>query len=337
MLRRVASRALATSSRTTGGPQAPAPQRGSWREAHIVNLHALKVFCEVVRLQSFSRGAAACGISQSAASQIIRHLERELETRLIDRKVRPPRPTPEGEVYYRGSQELLHRHRLIVEEMLQLREKVAGNLRVASIYSVGLHTLTHYTKRFMASNPGTVIRLEYLHPDKVYAAVLNDEADIGVTSYPKLTRGLVVIPWVEEEMVLVCSPEHRLAKKKRIRPADLEGARLVAFDSGLPIRREIDRALKQQQVTVELVGEFDNIETIKQAVELSDAVSILPRPSILHEIETGTLVGLPIDTLELRRPVGIIRKKRKKLTQTAARFIDSLVAGTPGNNTGPQD
>lgn len=291
-----------------------------------MNLHALKVFCEVVRLQSFSRGGAACGISQSAASQIIRHLEDELEMQLIERKVRPPRPTPEGEIYYRGGQELLHRHELVLDEMRRLRHQVAGEFSIASIYSVGLHTLTRYTRRFQAENPGTEIRLEYLHPDAVYSAVLNDEADIGVASYPRLGRGLIVIPWLEEEMVLVCNPDHALARKEQVRPPDLEGQNFVNFVPDLPIRREIDRALRQLQVDVEPVGEFDNIDTIKQALELATSVSILPLPCIEREVTRGTLVGLRLENMNLRRPVGIIRKRKKRLTYPAMRFIDMLLA-----------
>lgn len=291
----------------------------------VVNLQALKVFCEVARFQSFSRGAAACGITQSAASQLIRHLEKELQMKLLDRKQRPLRITPEGEVYYRGCQDLLHMHRVVLEEMRSLGQEARGELRVASIYSVGLHTLTRYIQRFTADNPGTDIRLEYLHPDKVYAAVLNDEADIGVTSYPKPTRGLIVIPWLEEEMVLACRPDHRLARKRKVSPRDLEGEKFVGFVPDLPIRREIDRALKHCQVNVEAGGEFDNIETIKEALEISSSVSILPRASIEREVERGMLAAVPIDTFNLKRPVGIIHKKKKKLSPMAGKFLESLL------------
>jgi DNA-binding transcriptional LysR family regulator len=310
----------AAGSAAEGTPAESRRDRGKLQ----VSLQALQVFCEVVRLQSFSRGATASGISQSAASQLIRHLEDELRVELIDRKQRPLRPTPEGEIYYRGCQELLHGHRLVVDEMRRVSAEVSGLVRVASIYSVGLHTLNRHIQKFMAAEPGSTVRLEYLLPNKVYTAVLNDEADIGVTSYPRPTRGLTVIPWFEEEMALASNPEHRLARKRRLRPADLEGEKFVAFDRDLPIRREVDRALKQNDVTVQVISEFDNIETIKQALEISDAVSVLPRASIDLEVRRGSLKAVPIEGIELRRPVGIIHKKRKNLTPTALLFIEFL-------------
>src|SRR5688500_6453961 len=118
----------AAGSAAEGTPAESRRDRGKLQ----VRLQALQVFCEVVRLQSFSRGATASGISQSAASQLIRHLEDELRVELIDRKQTPLRPTPEGEIYYRGCQELLHGHRLVVDEMRRVSAEVSGLVRVAS-------------------------------------------------------------------------------------------------------------------------------------------------------------------------------------------------------------
>lgn len=292
-----------------------------------MNLQALEVFCQVVRRQSFSRGAAALGISQSAASQVVAHLEEELGFRLIDRRKRPLEATGEGRVYYQGCQEILHRHRSLLEEIRHHQEILAGSVRVASIYSAGLHTLTRYIQEFMSLYTDSTVRLEYYHPTKVCSAILNDEADLGVISYPRPHRGLQVIPWLTEEMVIACTPEHRLVGKGRIRLKDLSGEQFVAFDPELMIRLEIDRTLRKQQVNVEIVSEFDNIETIKQALEISSAVSILPRPSIEREVQRGALVGIPFEDIDLRRPVGIIHKRKKKLTPTAGRFLGLLQNG----------
>jgi DNA-binding transcriptional LysR family regulator len=292
-----------------------------------MHLQSLQVYCDVVRLQSFSRGAAANDISQSAASQIVRNLERELQMELIDRRKRPLESTPEGSVYYHGCCEILDRHRALLDEMHRIKEEVAGTVRVASIYSAGLHTLSRYIQRFLTQHPGSNIRLGYYHPSKVYAAVANDEADLGVTSYPKPARGITVIPWLEEEMVLACHPNHRLARKRQVRAEDLEGENFVGFDPGLPIRAEIDRALRQRQVSVNMVMEFDNIETIKQAVEIDAGVSILPRASLEREVNLGTMAQVPLAMTELRRPVGIIHRRGKKLAPTVKQFLESLLEG----------
>jgi DNA-binding transcriptional LysR family regulator len=292
-----------------------------------LKLEALQVFCDVTRLHSFSRGGEASGVSQSAASQIVAGLEEELGFELFDRSRRPLELTEEGRLYYHGCQELLHRHRALVEEIQRNANHPQGTVHVASIYSAGLHSLTRYIQRFMTEHPDFRVRLEYLLPHKVYDAVLNDEADLGVVSYPKVHRELDIVPWLEEEMQLVCPRDHRLSQRASVPIRELEGEKFVAFDRDLMIRKAIDRTLRQHHVDVQVVSEFDNIETIKQALEISNAVSILPRASVEREVQRGMLVEVVIEGIELRRPVGIIHRRRKPLTPTARRFLESILAG----------
>src|SRR6185503_4475826 len=110
-----------------------------------------------------------------------------------------------------------------------------------------------------------------------------------------------VIPWRYERMVLVCHPEHRLARAREIAYAEIAGEKFVGFDRNLGIRREIDRFLKRQGVEIDVVLEFDNVEAIKRAVEIASGVSILPRVSLDREVQTGTLRAVPFTTQELVR------------------------------------
>ena len=90
--------------------------------------------------------------------------------------------------------------------------------------------------------------------------------------------------------------------------------KLIGFDSDLTIRREIDRVLHLHRVEVQVVMEFDNIETIKRAIEIDAGVSLLPEPTVLREVAAGTLVAVPLDTDELVRPLGIIHRRGKELS-----------------------
>ena len=295
-----------------------------------MNLQAIGVFCDVAREQSFSRGADVAGISQSAASQLVAHLEGELGFKLLDRSRRPLRLTREGELYFEGAQELLSGHRMLLDEIRQLGEALAGTVRVASIYSAGLHTLSAYIQGFMTDFDGATVRLSYFLPARVVTAVIDDEADIGVVSYPRPHRELHIIPWVDEEMVLACPADHPLASRGRMPLKALDGEAFVAFDRGLRIRREIDKTLRANQVGVRVVSEFDNIETVKQALEVSQAVTLLPRASIERELQRGTLAQVDLEDCGLRRPLGIIHKRKKRLNRTTERFIEALVEGAKG-------
>ncbi len=289
-----------------------------------MNLDTLRLYCDVVRLRSVSRGAAASSVSQSAASQAIRQLEAELDVALFDRSRRPLQATEQGEAFYEACRKLLEGFDKARADLAASRERVEGMVRVAAIYSVGLHDMSRHMQPFMAAYPQARVLLECLHPHKVVDAVLNDEADVGILSYPTATRALTVLPLRSEPMALVAHPSHRLAHRRRVSPEDLNGEKFVAFDHDLAIRKAIDRALKQHGVKVEVVMEFDNVETIKQAIGINAGVSILPRPTVLKEVSARSLAAVPLALDGLVRPIGIIHRRGKQLTPAVAAFIDLL-------------
>ncbi len=289
-----------------------------------MHLKSLKVFCDVVRLHSFSRAAEENDISQSGASQVVNQLEQRLEVRLIDRSKRPFVLTPEGEVYYEGCRGLVERYFVLEDKVRTLHQEVAGRIRVASIYSVGLHHMSRYLTEFLSRHPKANVRLEYLHPHRVYDAVERDKADLGLVSYPKSSRTVQAIEWRTEPMILACPPEHRLANEERIELSQLAGEGLVGFDEGLTIRREIDRVLHLADIEVSTVMEFDNIETIKRAVEVGAGVALLPEPTVQREVAAGSLKAVPLATDELVRPLGIIYRRGRELSSVAERFIELL-------------
>jgi DNA-binding transcriptional LysR family regulator len=289
-----------------------------------MNLETLSLYCEVIRSGSFSLGAAAHHISQSAASQAVRQLEVELGATLIDRTKRPFMVTPEGKKFFEACQELLEGFEKAKGEITQQRELLGGVVRVAVIYSVGLQDMGFYTQQFNTHYPQAKIRLAFLHPNEVVEAVVNDEADIGILSYPTTHRSLKVIPWHDEPMVFVCHRSHPLAKKKIVTAKDLSDEKLIAFEKNLAIRKAIDKALRSRGVRPESAMEFDNIETIKQAIAIQSGVSILPRTSVSREIENGMVAAVPLDMPELVRPIGIIHRRQKLLTPITGKLIEFL-------------
>jgi len=290
------------------------------------------LYCDVVRLRSFSRGAAAHGVSQSAASQSIQQLESELDVALVDRSRRPLQPTEQGQVFFEACRTLLQDFEKARAELVASRERVEGTVRVAAIYSVGLHDMSRHMQPFMAAYPQARVLLECLHPHKVVEAVVDGEADLGILSYPTATRALTVIPLRSEPMVVVAHPAHRLARRRSLTATDLQGEKFVAFDHDLAVRKAIDRALRQQGIKVEVVMEFDNVETIKQAIGINAGIAVLPRPTVFKELGMRSLAALPVGLPDLVRPIGIIHRKGKRLTPAVARFIEQLQKGEAGRS-----
>ncbi len=295
-----------------------------------MQLESLKIFCDVVRWASFSRGAAENNLSQSSASQAVHQLELRLGVKLIDRSKRPLVVTAQGKVFYEGCKDLVGRYFEVENRVKALEDSsnVVGTVGVASIYSVGLHQLSRFVKTFGEGYPGADVRLEYLHPTRVVESVVNGIAELGLISFPKRWPELTVIPWRVEEMVLAVHPSHPLAGRDVIDIRELDGETFVSYDGELSIRRALDRSLRYHDVSFTVALEFDNIENIKRAVEIPAGVAILPEPTLSREVEAGTLVAVRIDGQDpnhpLRRPLAIIHRRHHQLGLTATRFLKLL-------------
>jgi DNA-binding transcriptional LysR family regulator len=289
-----------------------------------VNLKSLKIFCDIVSRRSFSRAAEDNGVSQSAASQVVGQLESHLGVRLIERSKRPLSPTREGQAFFDGCRKLIAAYDALEDQVRTLHDEVAGRVRVAAIYSVGLHHMSRYVQEFMSRHPKANVRLEYLHPDRVIESVEQGQADIGIVSYPRSTRALEAEPWREEPIVLVCAPGNAFAGRVQVALGELHGQRMVGFDSDLVIRHELDRALAAANAEPAVVMEFDNIETIKRAVEIDAGVALLPEPTVGRELAAGTLCTVRLVGDELVRPLGIIHARGKPLAPTVERFVELL-------------
>lgn len=292
-----------------------------------MQLKALKVFCDVVACHSFSRAAEENNVSQSGVSQIINQLETQLGVKLIDRSKRPFVLTAEGQLFYQGCRKIIHRLEALEEEVRTLHFDVSGRVSVASIYSIGLHQLNHLVQKFLQLNPKANVRIQYQHPAKVIELVDSDRVDLGLISYPKSTRTLKAITLQQETMLLVTSPKHRFAAEESLSIRDLDGTDFVGFDNDLKIRRELDRTFAQSHVEPRLVMEFDNIETIKRAIEIDSGVSLLPEPTIQRELQLGTLSAIPIRDLELVRPIGLVYRHGNPLGKTTRQFVEMLEKG----------
>jgi DNA-binding transcriptional LysR family regulator len=289
-----------------------------------MQFESLKVFCDVARRRSFSQAAGTNRISQSAVSQIVLQLEKRLGVQLVDRSRRPLKLTREGQVYYDGCKKLMEQYLGVEAAVRNLNARITSSVRVAAIYSVGLRDMSQYVQRFMAAHPGVDTDIEYLHPDRVYEKVQEGAVDFGLVSFPRPTRKLIALPWREEEMVVACAPGHPFAGLRSVKVSALAGQKYVAFAKGLVIRKKVDRFLREHDVAVETILEFDNIENIKDAIEISAGIALLPLPALTREVQAGALSAVPLTGGHLVRPLGVIHRRNPKPNATAMAFIALL-------------
>jgi DNA-binding transcriptional LysR family regulator len=296
-----------------------------------MQIDALKIYCDVVRLRSFSQGAQANNVLQATASLTVQRLEKHLGVALIERSCRPWKLTREGRIYYEGCRKMLESYYALECEVRGEQVAAHAVVRVAAIYSVNLHDMSRCVRRFSELWPQARVELEYLHPSRVCERVLNDEVELGIISFPQDRRDLTVVPWQDQPMVMACHPQHRLAGEKRIAVRQLAGEPLVGFDADLVIRKRIDSFLRGQGIEVKVVLTFDNIEAVKRAVEVGSGVAILPLPTLEHELQAGTLAAVPFADQNFVRPLGIVYRRGRRLYPTAQAFIELLQSCHGGN------
>lgn len=290
-----------------------------------MHLETLKTFCDVIDTGSLSQAAKLGRVTQSAVSQQLRALEQRYGRKLVERAPKvAARPTEAGQLLYAELKPLLERLALLELRLRAEPGKIAGMVRVATVYSVGLHTLPPAMKKFLRANPAVNLRLEYRRTNLVYEGCLNAEVDLGIVALPVARPQLAITKLRMDELLVVMPPEHPLARRKRLSLRDLHGQPFIAFDRDIPTRKLIDRTLRQHGVTVNLAMELDNVETIKRSVEAGLGISIVPGATVVHERQAGALHARRVLEGPLQRDIGVLYHRRRELTPAAQAFLALL-------------
>ncbi|MBN2512305.1 MAG: LysR family transcriptional regulator [Sedimentisphaerales bacterium] len=288
-----------------------------------MNLETAKLFCDLVELKNFSRAAELHGVSQSAVSQQIAQIEMDHKIQLFDRKKRPVELTTSGELFYRACKDILERYNRLSNELSQLNQTTCS-IHLAAIFSIGMHTLQPYIKKFMAIYPDVNLSIEYENAKDIYEKLLRGSIDIGVVALPRRDRNIQNFPFENEPLLMVCSPDHPFSSETEVEIHRLQGEKFIAFASDVPTRSLIDSILTRYGINVRVIMEFDNIETIKRAVEINSGISILPKSSLRMELSGGSLKAIPFANEMFYRPTGIIVRKDRTLSK-AARYLIELM------------
>jgi LysR family transcriptional regulator, transcriptional activator of the cysJI operon len=297
----------------------------------VMHLETLKTFCDLIETGSFSKAAALNFISQSAVSQQMKALEGRFGQQLLERTARKGVALTEaGRLFYAECKEIVDRFRALEERMRDQTRAIAGAVRVATVYSLGLHDLPPYVKAFMRAHPQVKVHIEYNRTDRVHEACLNNSIDFGIVALPLRRPNIAVIPLREDKLAAVCAPDHPLAGRRRVSLKKLAGEDFIAFEPDIPTRKTIDRILRTHGVAVNIVMEFDNIETIKRSVEVGIGLSILPETAVVSEVRGGSLVALEFTEGVFTRPIGIIHRKGKIFSAAAREFVRLLTETSPG-------
>jgi LysR family transcriptional regulator, transcriptional activator of the cysJI operon len=289
-----------------------------------MQIENFKIFADLVETKSFSKSAKINGITQSAVSQQARAMERHFKTLLIDRSQKQFQLTREGQRVYEASKEVLHQYEKLLSELQEMKKVISGTIRISTIYSIGLHELPPYIKRFLHDFPSVNVRVEYRRSNLVYEDILHNSVDFGLVAFPVKVRQIEMLPFRDDRLVLITHPSHALAKTGEVDLKALAGQKFIGFDPDIPTRKAVDQIFRDNKLDIEPVMEFDNIETVKRAVEIDHGIAIVPQATVLQEAKQGSLAIVPFKGKEFSRPLAILHRKGRVLTPAMKKFIEVL-------------
>jgi DNA-binding transcriptional LysR family regulator len=294
-----------------------------------MQIENFKIFADLVETKSFSKSAKLNGITQSAVSQQARAMERHFKTLLIDRSQKQFQLTREGTRVYDAAKEVLHNYEKLLSELQEMKKVISGTIRISTIYSIGLHELPPFIKKFLHDFPSVNVRVEYRRSNLVYEDILHNSVDFGLVAFPVKQRQIEVLPFRNDHLVLITHPQHALAKRTEIEVKDLTGQKFIGFDPDIPTRKAVDVIFREHKLEIEPVMEFDNIETVKRAVEIDHGIAIVPQATVAQEQRQGTLAVLPFKGREFTRPLAILHRRGRVLTPAMKKFIETLGLDLP--------
>ncbi|SDR93101.1 LysR family transcriptional regulator [Opitutus sp. GAS368] len=289
-----------------------------------MQIENFKIFADLVETKSFSKAAKLNGITQSAVSQQARSMERNFKTLMIDRSQKQFNLTREGQRIYEAAKEILHVYEKLESELQEMKKVISGTIRISTIYSIGLHELPPYIKKFLHDYPSVNVRVEYRRSNLVYEDILHNSVDFGLVAFPQRIRQIENIPFRNDTLVLITHPQHPLAQVGDVDIKALAGHKFIGFDPDIPTRKAVDQIFRDYKLEITPVMEFDNIETVKRAVEIDHGVAIVPHATVVQEVKQGTLTAISFKGKEFTRPLAILHRKGRVLTPAMKKFIEIL-------------
>ena len=288
---------------------------------HVENF---KIFSDLVDSQSFSRAAKLNSITQSAVSQQLRAMEKHFNILIVDRSQKQFRLTREGHKLYDSAKEIIYLYDKLSSELQEMKKIISGTIHISTVYSIGLHELPPYIKKFMSIYPDVNVRVEYRRANMVYEDILTNSIDLGLIAYPQKHKQLEVLPFHDDELILACNPEHPFAHAGEVDIQELNKQKIIGFEPDIPTRKATDKIFKDSNIDIDLVMEFDNVETVKRAVEINAGIAIIPKTTVIREQAQGLLKVVTFKNQTYNRPLALIHRKGRVLTPVMKKLIELL-------------
>lgn len=290
-----------------------------------INLHHLRLFTTIVDEGGFTRAARALRLSQPAISKSLNELERQLHVALLDRSGKSLVLTDAGRVLYTRASELFGVERVAERELRELRGLKRGLLRVAASTTIATYLLPPYLGRFHLRHPRVRIRTTSANTRAVLRALLESRVDVALVEGPVSDARVEVIPWLDDELVVISPPDHPLLSLPHVDVATVAQQQFLVREPGSGTREVSERALGLHGVRLTKTMRVGGTEAIKQAVAAGLGLAIVSRAAAADQLALGKIAILPVDGLVIRRTFTRL-ELRGRTSSGAARELKLLLA-----------
>ena len=297
-----------------------------------ITLRQLEVFCAVARHSNVSRAAEDVHISQSATSMALAELERQLGTRLFDRFGKRLVMNANGKALFPLADDLLARAGEV--EGLFGSGGPGAALRVGASSTIGIYLMPGMLRQFSDACPDGQVQLQVGNTEQVIRALKDCEIDIGFIEGLCSDPAVDSRPWRSDELIVVASPKHPLASKRRLVPRDLEEADWILREPGSGTRRVFELAIAGRLEALKVRFELGHTEAVKRAVASQLGVSCLSRLTVQDELRDKSLVQLAVPFLSLRRELYLLLLRNKYVTSSMQTFLETVGAPAGVSNQG---
>jgi DNA-binding transcriptional LysR family regulator len=291
-----------------------------------INLHHLRLFSAVVDHGGFTRAAAELNLTQPAISKSLAELERQLNVRLIDRSGRTATLTDAGRTLHARAKEIFGVERLAEQELREIRGLKRGRLRVAATPTIAIYLLPPILGRFHRRRPTVGIELKAGSASAVAKLLVESRVDVAIVEDAAPHERLEMIPWIDDELVVIAPPDHPLVDRSRVAPADLQEWPFLLGRPGSALRQMVERALDVHRVKLRGTARIAGIEAVKQSVAAGLGLAFISRAAAADQLALGRLAIVTVDGLVIRRQL-VRLKLRGRLggISPASRELESLL------------
>jgi len=289
-----------------------------------MNLNQLKLFYLAIKNQSLSNAAAELNITQPAVTKGIQRLQEYYEIKFVERQGKKLVLTKAGTELYEIADKIFSMEKVAEESIRSFQVEEGSQLRIHASESFGAYYLPALINQFKALNPTIRVKVDILPTEKIIETTIGLQNEIGFISYPVENKKLFLTEVLEENLIIIVSPRHRLASMTQLRPRDLEGRAMIMHEHGSALQIAAEEFLSQENVKISEYLEFSNNEAIKRAVAEGDGIALISEKVAAEEIMAGKLKAIPVAGPQITRTFYMIQSRDKFISRPLADLLEMI-------------